>query len=109
MKEKELISEIESTEREILELFPEAKLINMVRDPRDILLSQKKRWKRFWRPEQKMLELSVRTWMNYHPISPSRLWNAAVSAAGRARNERQILSVRYEDIIKHDFLTCLFN
>ena len=86
--------------REILELFPEAKLINMVRDPRDILLSQKKRWKRFWRPEQKLLELSVRTWMNYHPISTSRLWNAAVSAGCRARNERKILSVRYEDIVK---------
>jgi hypothetical protein len=72
----------------------------MVRDPRDILLSQKKRWKRFWRPEQKLLELSVRTWMNYHPISTSWFWNAAIRAACRTRNERKILSIRYEDIVK---------
>ena len=31
---------------DILELYPEARIINMIRDPRDVLLSQKRKWKR---------------------------------------------------------------
>ena len=32
--------------KEILELFPEARIINMVRDPRGVMLSQKRKWQR---------------------------------------------------------------
>ena len=32
--------------KEILELYPTSKIINMVRDPRDVLLSQKLKWRR---------------------------------------------------------------
>ena len=31
---------------EILKFYPQAKIINMIRDPRDVLLSQKRKWKR---------------------------------------------------------------
>jgi len=51
--------------REILEAFPKARVVNIVRDPRDVLLSQKNRWRRQFEGTSKMA---------YHPISTSWLW-----------------------------------
>jgi len=107
---------------EILDLFPNARIINMVRDPRDVLLSQKRKWgRRFFDPNMKNkppLTESCRTWVNYHPITISKLWNVSISAANKFRNHRQILSLRFEDFIKDpevqvskvcDFIKVTFN
>jgi len=82
---------------EILALFPGARVINMVRDPRDVLLSQKKRWVTHSR--EKRRSMALRTWMNYHPISTSRLWRSAVRTAMGAKDGR-IRTVRFEDVLK---------
>ena len=84
---------------QILDLFPEARVISMVRDPRDVLLSQKYRWKLFYGSENTMWRNVFRTWMNYHPISTSRLWNAAVKIARRYEDHASVYTVRYEDIL----------
>jgi len=86
--------------REILELFPHARIINMVRDPRAILLSQKRKWMR-----RKMgatfitRKEAFRLRINYHPYTLSKLWNAAIHAAGQFKDHPQILTVRFEDIL----------
>ena len=85
---------------EILSLFPNARIINMVRDPRAILLSQKRKWLR-----RKMgatfitFKETIRLRINYHPYTLSKLWNAAISAAQKYDGHPQVLTVRFEDIL----------
>lgn len=86
--------------KEILELFPKAKIINMVRDPRAILLSQKRKWMR-----RKMgatfitRKEALRLRINYHPYTLSKLWNAAIAAANKFKDHPQVMHVRFEDIL----------
>ncbi len=88
--------------REILGLFPQARIINMVRDPRAILLSQKKKWLR-----RKMgatfitKKEALRLRINYHPFTLSKLWNAAIQAAEKFSSHPQVLTVRFEDILNN--------
>jgi hypothetical protein len=86
---------------EILELYPQARIINMVRDPRGVLLSQKRKWKRrkmgahfiTWRE-------ATRLRINYHPITISRLWNSSIGASLKYEDHPQVKTVHFEDIIE---------
>mgnify|MGYP000037975632 CR=1 FL=1 len=85
---------------EILRLFPTARIINMVRDPRAVLASQKNKWRRRslgsnFMPFREALRLRI----NYHPITMCQLWNASVSAIQSYNNHPQVRSVRYEDLL----------
>lgn len=87
--------------REILEAFPETFFINMVRDPRDVLLSQKRKWKRrFLGGTHATWYETFRAWTNYHPITISKLWNAAIRAGTTMKDER-IMSVKFEELLKN--------
>ena len=68
---------------EIFLLYPEAKIIHMVRDPRAVLFSQKKKWTSGLRRKQPFFEI-IRTFINYHPITMSILWGRAVNAGLKA-------------------------
>ncbi len=86
--------------KEILELYPEARIVNMVRDPRDVLLSQKKKWRRrFLGAKGIPLREALRSWVNYHPITISKLWNASVSAAAEVAGEDRTHDLRFEDLL----------
>ncbi|MFT5973715.1 MAG: hypothetical protein ACJAZC_000181 [Cryomorphaceae bacterium] len=86
--------------KEILEHFPSARIINMIRDPRGVMLSQKRKWKRrklgadFITPKE-----VVRLRINYHPITISKLWNSAVSAIQRYTDDARVKNVRFEDLV----------
>jgi hypothetical protein len=88
--------------KEIFELFPNAKVVNMVRDPRAILLSQKNKWNRKnlggWYITRRE---SIRLQINYHPITLSKLWNAAINAAGLFKTDQRLISVRFEDLLEN--------
>jgi len=85
---------------EILRAFQNARIINMVRDPRDVLLSQKAKWKRrFLGARNIPLGEAVRSWINYHPITISRLWRASVHAAERFKTHPQVMFLRFEDLV----------
>lgn len=87
--------------REILNFFPRAYVINMIRDPRDVLLSQKKKWKvRFFSGKKYIpLKETFRSWVNYHPITISKLWDASIRAAGEFSNDGRVRSVYYEKLL----------
>ena len=86
--------------REILELYPDARIVNMVRDPRDVLLSQKRKWRRrFLGAKGIPLSEALRSWVNYHPITISKLWNASISAASSVAGEGRTYSIRFEDLL----------
>jgi len=89
--------------REIAEVFPQSKFINMVRDPRDVLLSQKKKWNVRYTGAKKYIPLSeaVRSWINYHPVTTSLLWKYSMRATEKLRGNPNTMVVKYEDVIEN--------
>jgi hypothetical protein len=86
--------------QEILKLYPHCHIINMVRDPRDVLLSQKYKWKiRFLGASNIPYREALRSWANYHPITISKLWNVSINAVDRVEDRSSILTIRFEDLI----------
>ena len=87
---------------DILELYVEARIINMIRDPRDVLLSQKKKWKRrFLGGSDIPIKEMLRDWMNYHPITVSHIWCTAVNAADQFAQHERVISVYFEELLTH--------
>ena len=91
---------------ELLELYPDCRIINMVRDPRDVLLSQKYKWKiRFLGASNIPYREAIRAWANYHAITISKLWNVNLNAANslgdnpKGTLRDRILTIRFEDLI----------
>ena len=87
---------------DILELYPEARIINMIRDPRDVLLSQKRRWKRrFLGGSSIPIKEMLRDWVNYHPITISHIWHTAINAADRFVQHERVVSIYFEELLNH--------
>lgn len=85
--------------REILRLFPDARIVNMVRDPRAVLHSQKGKWKRRYLGARNIpFRESVRSWINYHPFTIAILWRSAVNAAAACYGDARVITIRYEDL-----------
>ncbi len=84
---------------EILDAFPDARMLCLVRDPRSVLLSQKNKWRRrklggsnmpaFW---------AFRAWVNYHPYTMSKMWVSASRRARRLQAHPRFLAIRFEDL-----------
>lgn len=85
---------------ELLELYPGCHIINMVRDPRDVLLSQKYKWKiRFLGASNIPYREAIRSWTNYHAVTISKLWNVAINSAEKQKKSDRLMTVRFEDLI----------
>ena len=86
---------------EILEAYADSVFINMVRDPRDVLLSQKRKWKRrFLGGTHATWYETIRAWTNYHPLTISKLWNSAIRA-GQNVNDSRVLTVQFEKLLEN--------
>jgi omega-hydroxy-beta-dihydromenaquinone-9 sulfotransferase len=87
--------------KELLSQYPNAYVINMVRDARDIMLSQKYKWRRFWSRKDTPRKLSLLFWANYHPITVSMMWNSAVEAAKPFQGNERFIQVAFEDLVQN--------
>ena len=88
--------------RQILDLFPHARVIHVIRDPRDVLLSQKQRRRRKSFGEEKMpWWIQLRFWLYYHPVTNSLLWNRTLEAAERIGEHTRVLNLKFEDLLTH--------
>ena len=73
----------------------------MVRDPRDILNSQKNKWKRrFLGADDIPLVEAIRAWFNYHPITISLIWRSAIQEYKKFEQlDDNILAVKFEKFL----------
>jgi hypothetical protein len=86
--------------REILDLYPKAYAVNMIRDPRDVMLSQKRRWMGRLSGRRKIPFFHiVRTWADYHPITISLLWRSGIRAGDLFTTSSRVIQVRFEDLL----------
>lgn len=87
---------------EIVEKFPEAYIINMIRDPRSVMLSQKNKWRRrsLGAKDIPFIE-ALRSWSNYHPITISNLWKSSIKKGNKFKDNKSIKSIFFEDVIKY--------
>ncbi len=85
---------------EILRIFPGARFVHMIRDPRAVLSSQRGKWKRrkFAKIKPSWVEV-IRSWANYHPIVTTKLWMAANKAADDFPHQDKLHSVKFEDVL----------
>ena len=84
---------------EILDNYPHACIVHMIRDPRAILLSQKNRWRRPFLSDNIPKKEAIRYWLNYHPITMSQLWKANVLTADQFETDKRVYTLRYEDLL----------
>ncbi len=86
---------------EILSLYPNAKIVCMMRDPRDVLLSQKYKWKRkFLGHHAVPMKEVVRSWFNYHPVTISKIWNACTEKILSLNNNKNVYILNFEELIQ---------
>jgi len=87
---------------EILSLWPNAKIVCMMRDPRDVLLSQKYKWKlRSMGYKGMPIKEVIRAWFNYHPVTTSKLWNSCAEQIINAITKKNVYLLRFEELLKN--------
>ena len=85
---------------EIVNVFPNSKFINMVRDNRDVLLSQKNKWKRKFLGARKIPFFeSLRSFANYHPITTSIVWNSSLNMTREYRDRADFFVLKFEEFL----------
>lgn len=85
----------------LLEIYPEARFVEIVRDPRAVLLSQRQRWRmRFLGAPNVPWREALRTLVNYHALTMTRMWLAALKAGDRLVGHPRYLRIRYEDLTR---------
>ena len=90
---------------EILAFFPQAKVINMVRDQRDVLLSQKNKWRRkFLGASNIPFYEAIRSYINYHPILTSKVWNSSLEYSLRYVDNERVKMVKLEEVLERPML-----
>ena len=87
---------------DINKYFSNALIINMVRDPRDVLLSQKNKWKRRFLGASKIpLFEAFRSYANYHPIITSKILEASWSKTILMKHIHNFKIVFFEKFLNH--------
>lgn len=85
---------------ELLTRYPNCRIIEIVRDPRAVLYSQRTRWRiRFSGGTNIPLLQSLRVFVAYHAITMSGLWTAAVKSGLKVKGHPRFISIRYEDLV----------
>jgi len=80
----------------------------MVRDNRDVLLSQKNKWRRKFLGAKKIpLYESIRSHANYHPITTSIVWNSSLKLTKKFDGNPNFYILRFEDFLTSNEEKCM--
>ena len=84
----------------LLDNYPDSYVVQMVRDPRAVLASQKGRWRRKWLGGDNIpwLEI-VRVRANYHPITMCKLWKKAIHASIALSEHPRFTALCFESLV----------
>ncbi|MES9993380.1 MAG: sulfotransferase [Candidatus Thiodiazotropha sp.] len=86
--------------RQLLKYYPHLHIVHIVRDPRDVLASQKKRWKRkILGGDNIPYTEIIRVWFNYHPYTMTTLWSKATRFACELEAHERFHLLKFEDIL----------
>ncbi len=88
---------------EIRKALPTTKFIFMQRDPRDCILSQKKKYLLYIK-KKRWFE-ALRLWLNYNPIIMAKLWSKSYMIASENQGDNCIV-VSYESLTKDPKYAC---
>lgn len=84
----------------LLNEYDDSCFVNMVRDPRDVLLSQKKKWKRKFLGASKIpLKESIRSWFNYHPVLIALIWKKNAIRSLRLHENKRYMQIQFENLV----------
>lgn len=84
----------------LLEYYRHLKIVHIVRDPRDVLASQKNRWKRKrYGGDNIPYSEIIRVWFNYHAYTITKLWVKATDLALQLKQHERVFILRFEDIM----------
>jgi hypothetical protein len=85
---------------ELLRLLPASRVVVMVRDPRDVVASQKHKWRSAFLGQPYPRREALRLRAGSHVAITSLLWRAAVRAGDRHRGESRVMHVRFEELVR---------
>ncbi|MBW2072022.1 MAG: sulfotransferase [Deltaproteobacteria bacterium] len=87
---------------QLLNTYPQARVIHMVRDPRAVLYSQKNRWRlRALASRQRPLWDSFQAMANYHPFTLSVLWKKATKLGLELGDHPRYKMISYEKLVNN--------
>jgi omega-hydroxy-beta-dihydromenaquinone-9 sulfotransferase len=86
---------------EIIKVYPNAKFVHIIRDPRAVLASQKNRWKKYQRKADNVpLYNILRTFINYHPFTTLKVWKLVFKKGVTLRNfKNNYYEIKFENLI----------
>ena len=85
----------------LLEAYPHAHFVHMVRDPRAVLASQKSKWRRKFLGGKDIPTLEmIRMWTNYHPFTLSKLWIKANKQAIKNESHDRFHIIKFEGLLE---------
>lgn len=85
----------------ILKAYPNAYFVHMVRDPRAVLASQKSKWRLKFLGGDSIPKIEmIRMWINYHPITLSKLWSKANSRAIMHESHERFNIIKFEKLLE---------
>lgn len=98
----------------ISENIPGSKFIFMIRDPRDVLLSQKNKWKRNKFGGNMSIKEMLRTYFNHNPFISSLIYQRTLKGFENQKTDitsNRFIEVKFEDIMDKPIITIkkLFN
>ncbi|MEE2953721.1 MAG: sulfotransferase [Bacteroidota bacterium] len=88
--------------QELLDVFPDSLILNMIRDPRDVMLSQKHKWKRRYLGAKKIpIYEVIRSYINYHPILIAWFWNSSILHYNKYAKNKHTMLVYFEKLLEN--------
>jgi hypothetical protein len=85
----------------LLSALPRTRVVALVRDPRDVLLSQRTRWRRrrLGSDRHTSIEL-LRNWANYQPLLLAIMWKRDSLRIAAAERDSRVTVLRFEDLVR---------
>lgn len=86
--------------QDILSNLSNVRVVNMIRDNRDVLLSQKNKWRRkFLGAKRIPFYESLRSKVNYHPLITSYIWNRSIKRTNLFNSNSFFSLLKFEDFL----------